>query len=616
MKSKTHVYMANLLIRDLTNSRSITFPGGIGTYEVPEEISNAILKNPDAFRAGSTGPDFYPDMQVGQTIIHPKMSGEWLELMFKEFGKLSSDDPEREQTLAFILGFMMHYSADLYGHDYVNRWAFGWFPDVKEAMQHPEKMLKIVRHVLVESYMDEKVPKDPAIQPTSLAFPPRFMKNCFLSDAALERYPSETALKYAEEMRRYAWRKSQNSTTNMIDLVNYYKSWEVDLTVGIDNWLKTWHDVTCDMTSNDQNVIDAKEALRNWLRTYFVKMTPAPDFIADVMNFIASLDILKPVEEIIIREAKELLNAFVKAATGVDVQDALESIKQMLKNPGLYLNNGILYDGHDITMRLDEEFGNFGSELDTSKQSFHAFQQSLDMGKLCLLGPDNLNAIVAQFAVDKTPYFKKTDCTNMLEKLFIKIRTHSNSFWGGEFMNGTDDNVYLGVVLHDNEVIEILMDEPMQNDFEAGDEHTYSFLLPRKIQYSHVRGFRLRKDYITFDDDWKPEYMIITDQSGNQILNTVIDRKMVGRSEMIFGANITGFTKHTQLNLDPRIISFLFSLDGVGKFNDLNPTDYKQWTDEDNLFYKDEGLRKDVHEVLFKTNAFVYDYVPRPFTLK
>lgn len=80
-KTKTHGYSANILLEDVRD-------GYIGVegvdYTVPPEYFLALKDYPDAFRAGTLGPDFYPDMLTGQSYIHPYDAdagigvGDWL----------------------------------------------------------------------------------------------------------------------------------------------------------------------------------------------------------------------------------------------------------------------------------------------------------------------------------------------------------------------------------------------------------------------------------------------------------------------------------------------------------------------------------------------------------
>ena len=145
MKTKTHIYMADLLIEDL-RANKLVLPG-IGTFTPPAEVRNAVINHPGAFRAGSVGPDFFPDMLVGQSAMHGEESGKWLTLMFKRL--LVSKFSEREKNLSFALGYMLHYAGDMFGHDYVNHYAKGWFPDISEIPSNPELAKIIARHILV-----------------------------------------------------------------------------------------------------------------------------------------------------------------------------------------------------------------------------------------------------------------------------------------------------------------------------------------------------------------------------------------------------------------------------------------------------------------------------------
>lgn len=68
MKSKTHIYMANMILKEIKDTGSVSIES-FGKYTVPSDIVSAITKYPKAFRAGAVGPDFFPDMIVGQTVI-------------------------------------------------------------------------------------------------------------------------------------------------------------------------------------------------------------------------------------------------------------------------------------------------------------------------------------------------------------------------------------------------------------------------------------------------------------------------------------------------------------------------------------------------------------------
>ena len=139
-------------------------------YSIPKEFYDAITKYPEAFRAGSLGPDFYPDMLIGQMYIHPYDdkadvgSGDWLYLLIDSVNRLPQYSEGRLEALSFTLGYMLHYCGDLFGHDFVNTFSGGTFPSFSEVdiPSDPEEMdtlddpelNNILSHMAIESTMD------------------------------------------------------------------------------------------------------------------------------------------------------------------------------------------------------------------------------------------------------------------------------------------------------------------------------------------------------------------------------------------------------------------------------------------------------------------------------
>ena len=150
MKTRGHIYMANLLLQELREQKgSVTLPtvpndkGKVEylKYQIPDQIYNAIINHPGCFRAGAVGPDFFPDMLTGQMSIHPQNSGKWLDMMFGELRRMHPYGDEFEKALAFYMGWMMHYCGDMYGHQYVNLYAYGWFPSIGEMFEHTKALI-------------------------------------------------------------------------------------------------------------------------------------------------------------------------------------------------------------------------------------------------------------------------------------------------------------------------------------------------------------------------------------------------------------------------------------------------------------------------------------------
>lgn len=600
MKSKTHIYLANLIMEDL--ERGGLELEGFGKYQIPEEIRKAILGNADYFRAGAIGPDFYPDMIVGQTIIHPENSGEWLEYMFRQVTEISTADERRPGIVAFFAGVMTHYAADLYGHDYVNGWAKGWFPSVDEILSSAEKAKIIIRHILVETYMDQKVPAKECFR---IKIPVSFLQECFSDRDCLKRYPKSKSnlLGYMGELSMDVHEKSQDNTIGMLDIFNYYNSWDRDIRNGITEWINTWNKVAAD-TMSENGLSKAKEDIKYWFSNYFLKMTFLPTALMDIIKKIAEiiddLNLLKPVKELLLKAVTDIAIQLVYVTTGVkvsDIEEALRELEQIFKNPKLYLNNGILYPEKNITDQLDREFGNYGRSRDTMNQSFEAFYHSLNMAKLCLLGPANLNKLASLSNTAGTPFRNRT-CVGSVRKLSVRIETSRDIY------SGTDDNVYFAILMKDGRQYEQLFDKSGYNDFEAGDKDTYSMNLPENVQLSQIHAFRLRKDYLHISDDWKPKHIWISDQYTNKLIyekeiNVVIkDRKHYLMETDLKDAK-------AEIELDPGIISFMYSLDAKG-LGEENPTLDKQWAHDGFAFYGDVNLRKKVMTKLFHLSSSRY----------
>lgn len=126
MKSKSHIYMANLLREYIINRNGRVYVNH-DLYVVPEDFVTALAKYPEEYRAGAVGPDFFPDMFFGQTQMHPKNSGVWIKRMQLILSRYEKTSPQYYPALAFYLGFLTHYATDMFGHEDVNYYAGGFF---------------------------------------------------------------------------------------------------------------------------------------------------------------------------------------------------------------------------------------------------------------------------------------------------------------------------------------------------------------------------------------------------------------------------------------------------------------------------------------------------------
>ena len=564
MKSKGHIYMANLLMKEMKEKGTVTI-GNFGTYCIPSDVKNAILAAPKAFRAGAVGPDFYPDMLIGQATIHPSDSGKWLTIMEQELLKTSKNSAEWNSAYAFYLGYMMHYANDMWTHDYVNGWAGGSFPSFADIQENSESAAIAIRHVLVETYIDNKIPQTESME---IEAPIDFIYRCFSSKEARACYDDQNVLNYLLNYRDEVNELASDSSIRMLDVANYFPSWEKQLDTAIMEWLKTWNKVAKDLLLDDGGMTQAKADLEYWVKTYAIEATALPVWL---INAGRALKIVKVAIEAMLEPLKqmaiEVLSQMVYEATGVRIEDVellLQELKKMMKQPELYLNNGILYEETNITPQIDVQCGNFGKSSSTLyNQTFVPFDRALNMGRLSLMGVENLNTIMQNYG--SSVRFVKKQLPAAVNKLNITIKT-SSKMW-----SGTDDNVYFGLMLSSGQVLEYLMDKPGYNDFEMGDKDTYTFQLPRTVCYDEISAIQLRKDYINIDDDWRMESMLVKDAADDFVLcNNTTGQLLTKRNKYTFPVTKKPATDIS--SVDSKVLSHVYSLDVV-----LPELGYKSW---------------------------------------
>ena len=599
MKNKTHIYMANMLIEDLRANR-INLPG-LGSFTPPAEVRSAVINHPGAFRAGAVGPDFYPDLFLGQSIIHPEDSGRWIDVMFERL-RLSPTS-EREKNLAFFLGFMTHYAGDMFGHAYVNSYAKGWFPAYGDIVKSEENAKIVMRHALVEAYMDKRVPSSTSMQ---LSPPINFINDVFTSDKAYDIMREKGCLKeYSNPLGIFIdYRKDvhndllETAIGTVWGVTEYVQNWEEDVETGITTWLEEWAQaaaVFSGSNSSDQfnRVLDS---LEKWFLLKFLSMYGCPDFVGQVISFLNDIDLFAPLKEILKQMAKEIVISLAKAVLGkiyTTIEDALNAIEDMLKNPKTWLDNGMVFPKAHVSVDLDDDFGNYGSESSSDGQTFHAVHQCLNMSKLCLIGSDNLNTIMQRVSGNMSFTGSTFSAAARLGYIAVKTKNVTGA--------GTDNNVYLGIRYNNGaKKYEVLCDKVRYNDFERNDQDIYPFFIPEHIKLSSVSAITARMSGHTAGGEWACDWIEMRDRSHNKLFKLDNDFKLnTGENKEFTGFNRLYNISTSPLRIDPQIINFLWSLDGKGKINNSNPATQEPW-EIGFKFYTDQNLREKVFNPLFK----------------
>jgi hypothetical protein len=158
-KPFTHVALGEVALSDALDDGKVTIyrtiyeeaerlDEVIGEYAVDPLTLKGLREAHGQFRAGTMGPDVYPDPATGQTLIHPNTnpfggSDAWLRRMWR----ISETEAYRTpQVRAFVVGYLSHALGDMYAHTMINHFTGGEFYIGENAL----------RHVLIEEYVNRR----------------------------------------------------------------------------------------------------------------------------------------------------------------------------------------------------------------------------------------------------------------------------------------------------------------------------------------------------------------------------------------------------------------------------------------------------------------------------
>ena len=158
-KPFTHNYTGTQARADAVDG-TITIAGR--DYTVAPAVSDALGKWPTYYNAGVVGPDGFPDLTMGQSIIHPVHTGEWLRYILDKAWATQNDASytadEKGQVLAFAYGFLTHAAGDMFAHTMINEGSRGVFPGVGEIVTHKSDAEIAIRHLILEGYVGNANP--------------------------------------------------------------------------------------------------------------------------------------------------------------------------------------------------------------------------------------------------------------------------------------------------------------------------------------------------------------------------------------------------------------------------------------------------------------------------
>lgn len=429
-KPNSHVYFAERAAEDVLDAGSITLrkmqhfqlPTGqeppLGSYLADPAIVDALRRFPNAFRAGALGPDAYPDLMTGQSVIHPEDadarggSDAWLVYLYES--ARATNDPE---VLAFAVGFLAHAAGDAYGHTLVNSYAGGPFKFVP--------LSNVLTHMDVEGYIGKKTPA-PAdggwnadIGPSVKAFIYRTMVDASQGTHARTLYDrkSGTGLvslpyifsvlrdslsAFVQEYRRDHAFLSERASKAPFPQNTFWAAALAGhiLTVGplalyaeawisnIDRGLRMLPDVSMRVASSliftpNPNYLGAKDILDDYWRHHVKSMLGVPDIVVSISNFAEDVvAIVLPWNPVAVLE-EAILEFMIQQATTLTPAEWL----QHLGAPELTLAN-------PTHVELDRMMGITSRTDSMHWEVFPAGSNTVTMIKLLMLGDTGLRQVL------------------------------------------------------------------------------------------------------------------------------------------------------------------------------------------------------------------------------
>lgn len=471
-KPKTHVYLAEEALADAIDDGNVTIYqvdyrtgqiiGELGEYEVEPSLVEALRDYPSQFRAGVVGPDAYPDLHVGQQLIHPSPDGnsggtnsdEWLAYLWQSAHEQPYDTLP---VKAFVAGYLVHAAGDMYGHTFVNHFSGGEF----------ELGYNALKHLVLEGYLANRTPHpsydisidgvyDFIYRRMTFAEPNSTLDSQLIVGAnsgyALPRIFSSLRNDLQRDIddydnllanydRRIDEKKRAAADCALLDLscsaaalqtqalqlagekegvkywrapiIAYKKCWRDDLDEGLQAWPSVSHRVAQAITFNPEGTdfSAAGDLLGEYVERHLLAMTGLPDdacgnapniysIISDALD---ALDFIPFLAEAIDRMKRDLLNYIVEEATGWTIDE----IKDYLTSPERYFDEVMAGgEGQPITLReLNQSILKLQDSGATSSETFDwrefpAAYNTVTLTKLILLTPEAANQLLADLGAE------------------------------------------------------------------------------------------------------------------------------------------------------------------------------------------------------------------------
>lgn len=162
-KPYTHNWAGDNAYADAVDNCAVTIEDR--DYNLHPKLCEALRLKRGHYNAGVVGPDGYPDVIMGQGVVHPEDTGKWLKHVLDKAWDAEGDpnvtgygEQEQLEILAFSYGFLTHAAGDMWAHTLVNDFAQGVFPSVTDIPSDPELAKIAFRHIIIEGYIGDATP--------------------------------------------------------------------------------------------------------------------------------------------------------------------------------------------------------------------------------------------------------------------------------------------------------------------------------------------------------------------------------------------------------------------------------------------------------------------------
>jgi hypothetical protein len=438
-KPDTHIFGANVAIDEILSGSNAVTLNGI-SYQLDPRTADSIRNYPEYYRGGVVGPDGFPDIYFGQSIVHPDsrcengalsndchygtFSHEWLRYIYDagwDYYESRNGDEEGQKALAFTYGYLTHAAGDMWAHTLVNQFAQGIFPSIEEIENDPSKLGIAARHIIVEAYISKHTPN--TVLPISS--PEDFIYRTFIEGGFVDSRGNDlsslgrgeiftyffdlrdrlvqASADFAQQANACRWYDITCSAIAASAAKAYVDAWIDDIDSGLRAWPKMSQNVAFNLFTLN-NFDAAVEVIDDFVGDHLLSMLGAPDFVGAAYNFTDNIEefverLLGP----IVGPLEDFRNYMIKQATGLDI----EALKEFLTSPENYINSQsasiagrpVIPIGlaPDTSQKLDRMMGiNNGVANPNEKfnpERFAPAKNTIVLTKLLLLSPSELNRV-------------------------------------------------------------------------------------------------------------------------------------------------------------------------------------------------------------------------------